>query len=125
MEHDVTRCCKVAIIVTGTIALTIAASFVFLRIHEFLGLVIEQGIEGLLDTVADKIFKIVLYEILVQLYNITRRSYCFLWQILCGNSIIPMARSYVYLLIEKSIFAWNEGKAAGRSQGGTYGKIWI
>ena len=74
MEHDVTRCCKVAIIVTGTIALTIAASFVFLRIHEFLGLVIEQGIEGLLDTVADKIFKIVLYEILVQLYNITRRS---------------------------------------------------
>ena len=53
MERDVSRCCgKVAIIVTGTIALTIAATFVFLGIHEFIGLVIEQGIEGLLDTVA-------------------------------------------------------------------------
>ena len=68
----------VAIIVTGTIALTIAATFVFLGIHEFIGLVIEQGIEGLLDTVAAKIFKIVLYEILVQLYNVARRSYCLL-----------------------------------------------
>ena len=41
-----------------TIAFTIAASLVFLGINEFIGFVIKQGIEGLFDTVADKIFEL-------------------------------------------------------------------
>ena len=79
MESNIARCGrKVSVIVPRAIAFTIAASLVFLGIHEFIGFVIKQGIEGLFDTVADKIFEIILYEILVQLYNVTRHSYCLL-----------------------------------------------
>jgi hypothetical protein len=46
--------------------------------RKIISLVIKQSIERFFDTVTDQIFEIILYEILVKLYNVVRHRYCLL-----------------------------------------------
>ena len=63
---------------TGTVALAVARTLVFVSVHKLISLVIKQSIERLFDTVTYQIFEIILYEILVKLYNVVRHRYCLL-----------------------------------------------
>ena len=63
---------------TGTVALAGARTLVFVSVHKLISLVIKQSIERFFDTVTYQIFEIILYEILVKLYNVVRHRYCLL-----------------------------------------------
>ena len=47
---------KVAVIMTGTIALAVAGALITLGVDEFVSLMIQKGVESLLDTAFDEIF---------------------------------------------------------------------
>ena len=75
MQRNVAGCCReVSVIMTGAITLAGAGALITVRFNQFIGFMIEQSIECLLDAASDKIFKIVLYQILVQLYNVIRHG---------------------------------------------------
>ena len=59
---------------TGTVALAGARTLVFVSVHKLISLVIKQSIERFFDTVTYQIFEIILYEILVKLYDV-RKGY--------------------------------------------------
>lgn len=59
---------------TGTVALTVSRSLILTSTDEFVRLVVEQGIQRFFYAVTYEILLIILYKILVKLYNVTRHG---------------------------------------------------
>ena len=57
------------LIVAGTIAFTIAGTFIFPGINKLIRFMIKQSIESFLDTVTHQIFSFVMDKFLIYLYN--------------------------------------------------------
>ena len=52
---------KVAVIMTGTIALAVAGALITLGVDELVGFMLQKGIESLFNTALDEIFQFALY----------------------------------------------------------------
>jgi aspartate aminotransferase len=65
---------KVAVIMTGTIALAVAGALITFGIDELVGFMLQKGIESLFNTAFDEVFQFALYSCFVQLYNVIRHG---------------------------------------------------
>ena len=57
-----------------TVTVSILRMLVSGSVDQFIRFVIQHGIQSFFYAVSDKIFEIVLYQILIELYNVIRHS---------------------------------------------------